>query len=71
MGQQQYSPNSIGAVMYWTDLGLGGDPFYKVEVVGWYVVRRASLGTVRGWDRLSEVVLGMSLFVGYGGGLKG
>ena len=35
--------------MYWSDLGLGGDPFCKVEVVGWYVVGWASLVSVRGW----------------------
>ena len=48
IGQKQYVPDSIGAVMYWSDLGLGGDPFYKVEVVGWYVVKQASLVTMRG-----------------------
>ena len=31
--------------MYLSDLGFPKDPFYKVEVVGWYVMKQASLVT--------------------------
>ena len=40
--------------MYWSDLGFPWDPFYRVEVVGWYVVGRANLVAVRGWDKGSQ-----------------
>ena len=46
--QQQYVPDSVRTAMYWSDLGFGGGPFYKIEVVGWYVMKRASLVTVIG-----------------------
>ena len=31
--KQQYVPDRCRTAMYWSDLGFGGDPFYKVEVV--------------------------------------
>ena len=40
--------------MYRSDLGWGGDPFYKVEEEGWYVMERASLVTVLGWEKGSQ-----------------
>ena len=39
------------------DLGWGGDPFYKVEVVGWYVMGPASLVSMIGWECVLDVVL--------------
>ena len=44
--QQQYLPDHCRTAMYSSDLGLEWDPFYKVGVVGCYVVGRASLVSV-------------------------
>ena len=30
----QYAPGGCRTAMYWSDWGLGGDPFY---MVGWYI----------------------------------
>ena len=46
--EQQYVPDRCRTAMYSSDLGLGGDPFYKVEVVGWGVMKRVSLVTLIG-----------------------
>ena len=40
--------------MFRSDLGLTWDPFYKVEVVGCYVMGRASLVSVIGWERTAH-----------------
>ena len=61
---QQYLPDRCRTAMYWSDLGLAWDPFYKVEVVGCYVLGRASLVSVKGWDLVGGVLLRMSLFSG-------
>ena len=41
--------------MYRPDLGWGGDPFYKV--VGWFVIGRASLVNVMGWESPNHLYL--------------
>ena len=47
-GERQYSLSKMGKALYSSVLGFPQDPFYKVEVVGRYVMGRASLVTVIG-----------------------
>ena len=55
--QQQYVPNHCRTAMYSSDLGLTWDPFYKVEVVRWCVMKWASSVRVIGWDCACGVIL--------------
>ena len=41
--QQHYVPDHCRTATYSSDLGFGGGPIYKVEVVGWYVMKPVSL----------------------------
>ena len=50
--QQQYLPDRCRTALYRSDLGLEGDPFYKGEVMGWYIygVKRVRLGKNISYD---------------------
>ena len=46
-------PEKKGKGFVLVGFGFPQDPLYKIEVVGWYVMKRASVVTVIGWDCMS------------------
>ena len=60
--QQQYTTSSYWKAMFRSDLGFPWAPFYKVGLLGWYVMERASLVSMIGW----ECACGVGLWVSPG-----